>query len=470
MAKNEHSIYTLGDVFKVGFSRWIKSWKPIHLCWLFEKYGFAVPKYLIGGGNKAPELCGSRVATALRGWVEEEDTDVTDWAVGDDFCFHVAFGAVSGAQSGARIVQLRWRNASDGGSFAALGNTGELTYNGETNLGNGDAVTSPAEIGCTANTQTTWVNGLEREGSNDWTYTALSDGDWTGGIWAVDTANALAGKRYEFELYNVSDGAAIGTCPADLTTAVGDLAVADPFEAVAITEDVELLLSDIILAGPLEEVAIVEDVDVEIPEAAQDLEIADEFETVTVAEDVELIVSDVILDSPYEDIAIEEDVTAEVTAQPDLDVDEFELISLEEYIEALGDSLLINIFDTVDAAEDITAEIAHEFVLSLSDNFVDGAATTYQLEAPATKATTDFVAGKIHESSNPADSIDITADDYTELEFCFKATEAAGEVSYDFRIEGLDTYTVTPQLTISAGGETLEVNVHDCAKTKTCLV
>jgi len=94
---------------------------------------------------------------------------------------------------------------------------------------------------------------------------------------------------------------------------------------------------------------------------------------------------------------------------------------------------------------------AHDFVLSLSDNFIDGAATTYQLAAPSGKSTTDFDAGKIHESSNPADAVDITADDYTEIEFCFQATSHASEVSYDFRIEGLDTYTVTPQATVSSG-------------------
>ena len=103
---------------------------------------------------------------------------------------------------------------------------------------------------------------------------------------------------------------------------------------------------------------------------------------------------------------------------------------------------------TLNAAGTVVQQFAHEFVLSLSDYFTDGAATTFQLTAPATKSTTDFVAGKIHESSNPADSIDITTDDYTEVEFCIQATEYAKEVQYDFRIEGLDDYTVTPQWTV----------------------
>lgn len=27
---------------------WFKRWKPIHLCWLFYKYGWKIPPYLIG--------------------------------------------------------------------------------------------------------------------------------------------------------------------------------------------------------------------------------------------------------------------------------------------------------------------------------------------------------------------------------------------------------------------------------------
>ena len=106
--------------------------------------------------------------------------------------------------------------------------------------------------------------------------------------------------------------------------------------------------------------------------------------------------------------------------------------------------------DGVDLTDTPAGEFPHDFRLSLSTQFADGAATTVQLTAPSGKTTADFDAGKIHESSNPADSINITADDYTEIEFCFEATDAAADVQYDFRIEGLDTYTVTPQLTISS--------------------
>ncbi len=91
-----------------------------------------------------------------------------------------------------------------------------------------------------------------------------------------------------------------------------------------------------------------------------------------------------------------------------------------------------------------------EFVISLSSEFAPGA-TTAQLTAPATKTTGDFDAGRIEEAANPTSAIDITTDNYTEVEFCIQATINASEVQYDFRIEGLAAYGVTPQLTITAG-------------------
>jgi len=36
--------------------RWLLVWKPIHLCWWFEKHGKPIPKYFIGGGATAPSV------------------------------------------------------------------------------------------------------------------------------------------------------------------------------------------------------------------------------------------------------------------------------------------------------------------------------------------------------------------------------------------------------------------------------
>jgi len=95
--------------------------------------------------------------------------------------------------------------------------------------------------------------------------------------------------------------------------------------------------------------------------------------------------------------------------------------------------------------------------LALSSQFADSDTTTAQLAAPSGKTTADFVAGEMCESSNPAPAIDITTDDYTEIEWCLKASSNAsnGQI-YDFRVtkagSALNTYGVSPQWTIGTPG------------------
>lgn len=98
------------------------------------------------------------------------------------------------------------------------------------------------------------------------------------------------------------------------------------------------------------------------------------------------------------------------------------------------------------------------FELVASANITaSGEATTAQLTAPAGKTTSDFVAGRIQDDENPSDTVNITSDDYTELEWCIQATAYAIDAeTYEFRVTAngvvLDTYTVTPQWLIGAGG------------------
>ncbi len=101
----------------------------------------------------------------------------------------------------------------------------------------------------------------------------------------------------------------------------------------------------------------------------------------------------------------------------------------------------------------VTCHRAVAFTLAASANIAaSGEATTYQLTAPATKSTTDFDAGRIQDDENPADAINITEDDYTEFEWCIKAT-ADAEGQHEFRLVLSDdteygTYTVYPKWTI----------------------
>jgi len=105
----------------------------------------------------------------------------------------------------------------------------------------------------------------------------------------------------------------------------------------------------------------------------------------------------------------------------------------------------------------ILLELPH-FVLSASANITaSGENTTVQLTAPSGKITTDFDAGRIQDDENPADSVNITADNYTEMEWSIEATaDATDAATYDFRVTVagtvLDTYSVTPQWTVGAGG------------------
>lgn len=106
---------------------------------------------------------------------------------------------------------------------------------------------------------------------------------------------------------------------------------------------------------------------------------------------------------------------------------------------------------------DTTLRWVGQMHLKASANIAASAATatTARLTAPSGKTTSDFVAGRISDDTNPMPTIDITTDDYSEFEWCIES--AAGLTAtnvYEFRVIAgstpLDTYTVTPQWTIGA--------------------
>lgn len=96
--------------------------------------------------------------------------------------------------------------------------------------------------------------------------------------------------------------------------------------------------------------------------------------------------------------------------------------------------------------------------LSASSNITaSGEATTALLTAPSGKTTSDFVTGRMQDDENPSDTIDITTDDYTELEWSLIANAAASDGgTYQFRVyKYLDTFAteLTTGGTASALGE-----------------
>jgi hypothetical protein len=99
--------------------------------------------------------------------------------------------------------------------------------------------------------------------------------------------------------------------------------------------------------------------------------------------------------------------------------------------------------------------------LRLSSNIAAAAATdtTYQLSAPSGKSSSDFQAGKISDDTNPI-TTDLASGKYTELEWsCKTALGLADGDEIEFRITNagtvIDTYTVTPKITIGAGATTI---------------
>jgi hypothetical protein len=100
-------------------------------------------------------------------------------------------------------------------------------------------------------------------------------------------------------------------------------------------------------------------------------------------------------------------------------------------------------------------QVDQAFLLTTSSNITaSGENTTAQLTPPGGKSTSDFDAGRMQDDENPADAVDISADDYTELEWCMQARSTALDGDYTFRVTRagavLSTYSVTPQWTISA--------------------
>jgi hypothetical protein len=102
--------------------------------------------------------------------------------------------------------------------------------------------------------------------------------------------------------------------------------------------------------------------------------------------------------------------------------------------------------------------VNHEAYITTSANIAAGGeATTARLTAPSGKTTGDFVTGRRWDNENGTDTIDITTDDYTEVEWlvALSATPANDDF-FDFRVyagsTALTTYSVTPRWTIPGAG------------------
>ena len=102
--------------------------------------------------------------------------------------------------------------------------------------------------------------------------------------------------------------------------------------------------------------------------------------------------------------------------------------------------------------------VTNEVYIAASANIAAGGeATTARLTAPSGKSTSDFVTGRRWDDENGSDSIDITTDDYTEVEWLVALSSApTGGDYFDFRAyagaAALTSYTETPRWTVGSGG------------------
>jgi DNA-directed RNA polymerase subunit RPC12/RpoP len=163
-----------------------------------------------------PVLIANRLLSATRVALANDNTDVADYNKANEFIVAFQIDEEKGPWNAVYILQ--WRNVTDGGSFDTIGTVGEMVWGTATDLVNEAAITTKA---CQASggSGSTWQNGREVEG--DWASLAinLADEAYTEIHFAVDPSGALGGKQYEFQLYDFTNGAAIGTGAAAVTIA-----------------------------------------------------------------------------------------------------------------------------------------------------------------------------------------------------------------------------------------------------------
>jgi len=158
------------------------------------------------------------------------------WTKTNDFILATRIYIVK--NTAARAYKLRWRDVTDEGVFADVTDTGEITYSAVTDLtDDGDLLVE--EKLCDAQGADIWQNGLESEGDNilpdSGTY-SLTAGYYTEFQWALDCDGAEDEHEYEFELWDVTEGASVGTCLASITMAILVVGLSMKWNGVAISK------------------------------------------------------------------------------------------------------------------------------------------------------------------------------------------------------------------------------------------
>jgi hypothetical protein len=164
-------------------------------------------------------LDASRFANATRvDQSGDDDYDVIDWDPDDDFILATTV-YTAGLNTVDRSIRLQWRNLTDSGSFADVSTTGEIRYTADTDLVDGNPLTSGERINSSP-PSVDWEDGLECEGDNtipstgQFTYTKDY---FTEHHFALDCSNALYSKEYEFRLIDEQLVLPVATCVPTIT-------------------------------------------------------------------------------------------------------------------------------------------------------------------------------------------------------------------------------------------------------------
>ena len=187
-----------------------------------------------------PVLIATRILDADRTALAADNTDYTvNKSTKPNLIYVVQVDEEKGAWSAT--YKLQWKNTTDAGSLADLAATGEITWVATTSLVQGTAVTSKA---CTASggSGSTWQNGEEVEGASTSDSINLADEYYTEIHFAINLANAIEGKTYDFGVIESGGGTLINTFASSLIiTSDQPSVVLNTAEAYEFTTDVPTL-------------------------------------------------------------------------------------------------------------------------------------------------------------------------------------------------------------------------------------
>jgi len=164
------------------------------------------------------DLCATRIADEDRTWQAGVDGTVTDYPRSHNFIYATVIGTSKGPID--RAYKLQWRNytADPTGVFTDVG-VGDIVPGTDTVLVD-DGTLASADASGGICIQTLWQDGLENEGDTilpDVGVYSLADEYYTEFQWALSGLNAVENDLYEFQLYDVTEAAAIGIGSAKIS-------------------------------------------------------------------------------------------------------------------------------------------------------------------------------------------------------------------------------------------------------------